>query len=152
MIDDGILYGRGAADMKGGIACFVAAALDYLKANGGLKRGSLSFLITGDEEAVAINGTPKVLDWLKARGETLDACVVGEPHERAWRSATRSRSAGAATVNAELIVQGKQGHAAYPQLAENPIPKLARMHRPPAVHAARRGHASTSSRPACSRP
>ena len=78
-VADGVLYGRGAVDMKGGIACFLAAALDYLRANGGLKRGSLSFLITGDEESVAINGTPKLLAWLKARGETLDACLVGEP-------------------------------------------------------------------------
>ena len=95
VVDGGMLYGRGAADMKGGIACFVAAALDYLKANGGLKRGSLSFLITGDEEANAINGTLKVLEWIKARGETLDACVVGDA-PAARRSATRSRSAGAA--------------------------------------------------------
>ena len=126
VVDGGILYGRGAADMKGGIACFVAAALDYLKANGGLKRGSLSFLITGDEEAIAINGTVKVLDWIKARGETLDACVVGE--------CTSSAAVGdeikigrRGSVTAELIVEGKQGHAAYPQLADNPIPKLARM-------------------------
>jgi len=126
VVDGGILYGRGSADMKGGVACFVAAALDYLKANGGLKRGSLSFLITGDEEAIAINGTVKVLDWIKARGETLDACVVGE--------CTSSAAVGdeikigrRGSVTAELIVEGKQGHAAYPQLADNPIPKLARM-------------------------
>src|SRR5262249_31051743 len=75
---DGNLYGRGAVDMKGGIACFLAAALDFI-GTGKMKRGSLSFLITGDEESVAINGTPKLLEWLKARGETLDACIVGEP-------------------------------------------------------------------------
>jgi succinyl-diaminopimelate desuccinylase len=122
-IADGTLYGRGAVDMKGGIACFLAAALDYLRTNGGLKRGSLSFLITGDEESVAINGTPKLLTWLKARGETLDACLVGEP--------ASSESVGdqikigrRGTVNARVVVQGKQGHA---DRAENPIPKLARI-------------------------
>jgi succinyl-diaminopimelate desuccinylase len=126
VVENGILYGRGAADMKGGIACFVAAALDYLKTNGGLRRGSLSFLITGDEEAIAINGTAKVLDWIKAHGETLDACLVGE--------CTSSAAVGdevkigrRGSVTAELTVEGKQGHAAYPQFADNPIPKLARM-------------------------
>src|SRR5262249_53999995 len=85
-----------------------------------------SFLITGDEEAIAINGTPKVLEWIKARGETLDACLVGE--------CTSTTTVGdevkigrRGSLNAELIVHGKQGHAAYPQFADNPIPKLARM-------------------------
>ena len=77
-IVDGVLYGRGAADMKGAIACFVAATLDYLQASGGLKRGSISFLITGDEEGPGINGTAKVLEWMKARGEVVDGCLVGE--------------------------------------------------------------------------
>jgi succinyl-diaminopimelate desuccinylase len=125
-VEDGILYGRGAADMKGGIACFLAATLDYLKANGGLKRGSLSFLITGDEEAASINGTAKVLDWIKARGETLDACVVGECTSNAALG-DEVKIGRRGSLTAELIVQGKQGHAAYPQLADNPIPKLARM-------------------------
>ena len=126
VIDGGVLYGRGAADMKGGIACFVAAALDYLKASGGLKRGSLSFLITGDEEAVAINGTPKLLAWLKARGETIDGCVVGEPASlKAVGDEIKIGRRG--YVNAEIVVHGKQAHAAYPQNGENPVPKLARM-------------------------
>ena len=74
------LYGRGAVDMKGGIACFVAAALDHLAANGGKpKKGSLSLLITGDEESVAVNGTVKLLQWAAERGETLDHCILGEP-------------------------------------------------------------------------
>ena len=140
VVDGGIVYGRGAADMKGGIACFVAATLDYLKANGGLKRGSLSFLITGDEEANAINGTVKVLEWIKARGETLDACVVGE--------CTSSAAVGdeikigrRGSVTAELIVDGKQGHAAYPQLADNPDPQAGAHARPPVVDAARCRHA-----------
>ena len=126
VIEDGILYGRGAADMKGGISCFLTAALDYLKANGGLKRGSLSFLITGDEEAASINGTAKVLDWIKARGETLDACVVGECTSGAALG-DEIKIGRRGSLTAELIVLGKQGHAAYPQLADNPIPKLARM-------------------------
>ena len=126
VIDDGVLYGRGAADMKGGIACFAAAALDYLKASGGLKRGSLSFLITGDEEAHAINGTPKLLAWLKARGETIDACVVGEP--ASLKDVGDEIKIGRrGYMNAEIVVHGKQGHAAYPQNADNPVPKLARI-------------------------
>jgi succinyl-diaminopimelate desuccinylase len=126
VVEGGVLYGRGAADMKGGIACFVAAALDYLKANGGLKRGSLSFLITGDEEAMAINGTAKVLDWIKEHGETLDACLVGECTSNA-AVGDEVKIGRRGSVTAELTVEGKQGHAAYPQLADNPIPKLARM-------------------------
>jgi succinyl-diaminopimelate desuccinylase len=122
----GVLYGRGAVDMKGGIACFLAAALDYLSAGGGLKRGSLSFLITGDEESVAINGTPKLLAWLKARGETLDACVVGEPASDAVIG-DQIKIGRRGTVNARVMVQGKQGHSAYAERAENPIPKLARI-------------------------
>jgi len=126
VIADGVLYGRGAADMKGGIACFLAAALDYLQANGGLKRGSLSFLITGDEEAVAINGTPKLLAWLKARGETLDACLVGEPAS-GEAIGDQIKIGRRGTVNAKVVVHGKQGHSAYGERAENPIPKLARI-------------------------
>jgi len=122
----GVLYGRGAVDMKGGIACFLAAALDYLGTGGGLKRGSLSFLITGDEESVAINGTPKLLAWLKARGETLDACLVGEPAS-AEAVGDQIKIGRRGTVNARLVVHGKQGHSAYAERAENPVPKLARM-------------------------
>jgi succinyl-diaminopimelate desuccinylase len=124
-IAQGILYGRGAADMKGGVACFVAAALDYIQA-GGLKRGSISFLITGDEEGAGINGTVKVLDWMKAKGEVVDGCLVGEP--------TSSKVVGdelkigrRGYLNAEVIVHGKQGHSAYAHLADNPLPKLARI-------------------------
>jgi len=78
-IADGMLYGRGAADMKGGIACAVAAALDHLAANGGKPKGSISFLITGDEESVAINGTIKLLHWAAERGERFDHCILSEP-------------------------------------------------------------------------
>jgi succinyl-diaminopimelate desuccinylase len=82
-VKDGFLYGRGAVDMKGGIACSVAAVLDHLAAHGGKPRedgnGSISFLITGDEEDVSVNGTIKLLQWAAARGETFDHCVLGEP-------------------------------------------------------------------------
>src|SRR5712672_4450402 len=78
-IADGVLYGRGAVDMKGAIACKVAAALDHLAANGGKPKGSISFLITGDEESIAVNGTIKLLQWAAARGEKFDHCLLGEP-------------------------------------------------------------------------
>ena len=125
-VADGVLYGRGAVDMKGGLACFLAAALEHLKANGGLQRGSLSFLITGDEESVAINGTPKLLAWLKARGETLDACLVGEPAS-SEAVGDQIKIGRRGYVNARVVVHGKQGHSAYGERAENPIPKLARI-------------------------
>ena len=125
-IVDGVLYGRGAVDMKGGIACFVAAALGYIQSNGGLPGGSLSFLITGDEEGPGVNGTPKVLEWMRANGEAPDACLVGEPtSSKAVGDEVKIGRRGSVTV--ELTVLGKQGHAAYGDLAENPVPKLARM-------------------------
>jgi succinyl-diaminopimelate desuccinylase len=123
-IHDGMLYGRGAVDMKGAIACFMAAALRVQLA--GPLPGSISFLITGDEEGPSINGTMKVLDWLVACGERLDACVVGEPsNPHALGDEIKIGRRG--SLSAELVVSGKQGHAAYPQLADNPIPKLARI-------------------------
>ncbi len=125
-IADGCIYGRGAVDMKGAIACFLAAALGYIGEQGGLPRGSLSFLISGDEEGVAVNGTPKLLTWLKAHGEQLTACVVGEPTSvRAVGDEIKIGRRG--YLNAKLIVHGKQGHSAYAERADNPIPKLARM-------------------------
>jgi succinyl-diaminopimelate desuccinylase len=125
-IRDGNLYGRGAVDMKGCIAAFVAAALKYLHHYSGLPRGSLSFLITGDEEGPSINGTMKVLDWLKARDEVVDACLVGEPsNPKALGDEIRIGRRG--SLNADLVVHGKQGHSAYPQIADNPVPKLARI-------------------------
>ncbi|HEY7086413.1 MAG TPA: succinyl-diaminopimelate desuccinylase [Hyphomicrobiaceae bacterium] len=125
-VAQGVLYGRGAVDMKGGIACFLAATGDYLRSRGSLKRGSLSFLITGDEESVAINGTPKLLAWLKGRGETLDACLVGEPASDA-AVGDQIKIGRRGSVNARITVHGKQGHSAYADRAENPIPKLARI-------------------------
>ena len=124
-IHSGVLYGRGAVDMKGAIACFMVAALRQLQVQGG-NRGSISFLITGDEEGPSINGTMKVLDWMQAKGEILDACVVGEPsNPKALGDEIKIGRRG--SVSGEIIVQGKQGHAAYPHMADNPIPKLARI-------------------------
>lgn len=125
-IRDGVLYGRGAVDMKGGVACFVAAALRHRAATQGKAGGSISFLITGDEEGPSINGTMKVLDWLAARGERLDACLVGEPsNPQALGDEIKIGRRG--SVVGEVTVYGKQGHAAYPQKADNPVPKLARL-------------------------
>jgi succinyl-diaminopimelate desuccinylase len=116
----GFLYGRGAVDMKGGIACAVAAALDYLKANGGKPKGSISFLITGDEESVAVNGTIKLLKWAAERGETFDHCILGEP-SNVQELGDCIKIGRRGSQNAVLIVEGTQGHVAYPQRADNPI-------------------------------
>lgn len=125
-VHNGILYGRGAVDMKGCVAAFVAATLRHIEKHGRLSRGSISFLITGDEEGPSINGTAKVLDWLKARDEVLDACLVGEPsNPKALGDEIKIGRRG--SMNADLVVHGKQGHSAYPDLAENPVPKLARI-------------------------
>jgi succinyl-diaminopimelate desuccinylase len=125
-ISDGVLYGRGAADMKGAIACFVAAALDYLHAKGGRPPGSISLLITGDEEGVSINGTAKVLEWMRTKGEIPDGCLVGEPTSTAALG-DEVKIGRRGYLNAEVTVHGKQGHAAYAHLADNPVPKLARI-------------------------
>ena len=125
-IRDGKLYGRGAVDMKGCVAAFAAAALRHITKHNGLQRGSLSFLITGDEEGPSINGTVKVLQWMKARDEVIDACLVGEPsNPKALGDEIKIGRRG--SLNADLIVHGKQGHAAYPNIADNPVPKLARI-------------------------
>jgi succinyl-diaminopimelate desuccinylase len=125
-VRDGVLYGRGAVDMKGEIACFIAAAQRFLARGGGALPGSISLLITGDEEGDSVNGTVKVLDWLKARGEVLHACVVGEPSSR-HAVGDEIKIGRRGSLNGELIVEGKQGHAAYPHTADNPVPKLARI-------------------------
>ena len=122
-IEDGVLYGRGAVDMKGGIAAAVAAALDYLAANGGKPKGSISFLITGDEESVAINGTPKLLDWAHKHGERFDHCILGEPSNRDAMGDT-IKIGRRGSLNGTLIVHGKQGHVAYPDRADNPVTGL----------------------------
>jgi succinyl-diaminopimelate desuccinylase len=123
-VADNELYGRGAVDMKGGIACAVAAVLDHLAANGGKPqkndKGSISFLITGDEEGIAVNGTPKLLQWAAARDEKFDHCILGEPSNvEALGDTIKIGRRG--SLNGHLIVTGKQGHVAYPDRAENPI-------------------------------
>ncbi len=116
----GELYGRGAVDMKGGIACALAAALDHLAANGGKPKGSISFLITGDEEGIAVNGTPKLLTWAAEHGEKFDHCILGEPSNQNELGDT-IKIGRRGSLNGHLIVSGKQGHVAYPQRADNPI-------------------------------
>jgi succinyl-diaminopimelate desuccinylase len=119
-VADGELFGRGAVDMKGGIACAVAAVLDHLAANGGKPKGSISFLITGDEEGIAVNGTPKLLKWAAEHGEKFDHCLLGEPSNvEALGDTIKVGRRG--SLNGHLIVSGRSGHVAYPQRAENPI-------------------------------
>ncbi len=125
-VDDGQLYGRGAVDMKGGIACAVAATLDHLNALGGKPKGSISFLITGDEEGIAVNGTPKLLAWAAARGEKFDHCILGEPSNQDELGDT-IKVGRRGSLNGHIIVHGKQGHVAYPQRADNPIRGLTRL-------------------------
>ena len=121
-IHDGVLFGRGAADMKSAIAAFVAAAERYVR--GPALKGSISLLITGDEEGTAVNGTPKLLQWLKARGEKLNHCIVGEPTSRAAPGDTL-KIGRRGSINFAVRVRGMQGHVAYPHAARNPIPALA---------------------------
>jgi succinyl-diaminopimelate desuccinylase len=119
VIEDGTLFGRGAADMKSAIAAFVAAV-----ARAGKQNGSISLLITGDEEGVGIDGTRKVLDWLKDKGERLDHCLVGEPTATA-RAGDTIKIGRRGSLNVELAAVGVQGHVGYPARAKNPIPPLA---------------------------
>ena len=120
------LYGRGAVDMKGAIACFVAAALDHLASAGKPKNGSISFLITGDEEGVAVNGTIKLLHWAAERGEKFDHCILGEPSNiEALGDTIKAGRRG--SLNGTLIVAGRQGHVAYPDRADNPIRGLVKL-------------------------
>jgi succinyl-diaminopimelate desuccinylase len=125
-VRDGMLIGRGAADMKAAVACFAAAASAFLAARGPAFGGSISLLITGDEEGVSINGTRKVLEWLTARGETLDACLVGEPTNVASLGDT-IKIGRRGSLNATVTVRGTQGHTAYPHLADNAGHRLVRI-------------------------
>ena len=123
-IADGYLYGRGATDMKGSIAAFAAAAVNFVKANGKPK-GSISFLITGDEEGPAVNGTVKLLQWMKENGHIPEHCLVGEPTSTA-KLGDALKIGRRGSLSFLVTVEGRQGHAAYPQQADNPIPKMAR--------------------------
>jgi succinyl-diaminopimelate desuccinylase len=129
-VKDGFLYGRGTVDMKGGIACSVASVLQYLEDHGGKPRadgkGSISFLITGDEEDISVNGTIKLLQWVAARGEKFDHCVLGEPSNvetlgDCIKIGRRGSQSGT------LYVEGIQGHVAYPHRASNPVPDISRL-------------------------
>lgn len=125
-VTDGVLIGRGAADMKSAIACFAAAASRFAAAHGRDFGGSLSLLITGDEEAIAINGTRKVLEALAKRGEKLDACIVGEPTSRkALGDMVKIGRRG--SLNGYLTAFGVQGHTAYPHFADNAAHHLVKM-------------------------
>ena len=123
-VKDGLLYGRGTVDMKGGIACSVAAVLDYLATNGGKPKGSISFLITGDEEDVAVNGTIKLLEWAAKRGEKFDHCVLGEP-SNVEEIGDTIKIGRRGSQSGTVIVDGVQGHVAYPHRASNPVPDIA---------------------------
>ena len=120
---DGKLYGRGAADMKTSIAAMIVAVEEFTQAHPDHK-GSIGFLITRDEEGPAIDGTVVVCDRLKARGEQLDYCIVGEPTS-AETLGDMIKNGRRGTMSGKLIVKGVQGHIAYPQLAKNPIHKAA---------------------------
>lgn len=129
-VKDGFLYGRGAVDMKGGIACSLAAVLGYLAAHGGKPRedgrGSISFLITGDEEDISVNGTIKLLQWAAARGERFDHCVLGEPsNQEVLGDCIKIGRRG--SQSGTLYVEGRQGHVAYPHRAQNPVPEISRL-------------------------
>ena len=118
-IADGFVWGRGAADMKGGVAAAVAAALTF----GTPEKGSISFLVTGDEEGPAVNGTVKLLEWALARGEIFDHCILGEPtNPQALGDMIKIGRRG--SLSGRLTVHGRQGHVAYPHLAQNPVPLL----------------------------
>jgi succinyl-diaminopimelate desuccinylase len=124
-IDSERLWGRGASDMKGAVAAFAVAARGFV-ADGGIPKGSISFLITGDEEGASINGTAKLLDWAKDQGERFDHCVVGEPSNSAALGDT-IKIGRRGSHTGRVTIDGVQGHVAYPERADNPVPKMARL-------------------------
>lgn len=123
---DGALWGRGAVDMKGAIAAFIAAVERWLAERSSGFTGSISLLITGDEEGAGVDGTKKVLEWLAARGEALDACLVGEPTS-ATALGDMIKIGRRGSLTGRLTVHGVQGHTAYPQLADNAAHRLVAM-------------------------
>jgi succinyl-diaminopimelate desuccinylase len=138
VIADGALHGRGAADMKSAVAAFVAAAARLIAE--APPKGSISLLITGDEEGPSVNGTVKVLGWMKERGERIDHCVVGEPTSVATAGDTL-KIGRRGSVNFRVAVRGTQGHVGYPQKANNPIPALAELVTQLAGHKLDKGNA-----------
>ncbi len=120
-IEGGVLYGRGASDMKGSVAAFTAAVSKFIE-NGAFD-GSISLLITGDEEGPAINGTVKVLEWMKENGHVPDVALVGEPTNPDFLG-QEIKIGRRGSLNGHLTVRGKQGHVAYQHLADNPMPRL----------------------------
>ena len=125
-VKGGMLYGRGAADMKSALAAMVAACARFIDARGPKFGGSISFLVTGDEEAEAVNGTRKLLDWLAKKGERLDACIVGEPtSNEIFGDMVKIGRRG--SLNGFLTAHGVQGHTAYPDLADNAAHRLVAM-------------------------
>jgi succinyl-diaminopimelate desuccinylase len=123
VVRDGNLYGRGAADMKSGLAAMVTATEEFVAAHPD-HRGSIAFLITSDEEGPSVDGTKRVVEALKARGETIDWCIVGEPSSSQTVGDT-IKIGRRGSLSGRLTVHGVQGHVAYPQLAENPVHTLA---------------------------
>jgi len=124
-VADGVLHGRGAADMKGAIAAFVAAVSDYLAAQG-RPQGSISLLITGDEEGPAVNGTKKMLEALASRGERFDACITGEP-TNPTELGEMVKIGRRGSLNGTLTAKGTQGHTGYPHLADNAAHRMVAM-------------------------
>ncbi len=124
-VQEGRLWGRGASDMKGGIAAFAVAARDFV-AGRGASKGAISFLITGDEEGPSINGTAKLLDWARDKGERFDHAVVGEPSNVAALG-DMVKIGRRGSLNGRVTIEGVQGHVAYPERADNPVPKMARL-------------------------
>ena len=122
-IKDGFLYGRGAADMKGGLASMVTATENFVKENPN-HNGTIAFLITSDEEGIAINGTVKVMDYLKENNKKIDFCLIGEPSSTNITGDV-IKNGRRGSLNGEINVQGQQGHVAYPHLAKNPIHLIA---------------------------
>lgn len=121
-IDNGMLHGRGASDMKTAIAAFVIAAQEFLAQKPDFK-GAISFMITGDEEGNGINGTKKMVQTLQERATKIDHCIVGEP-TNPKQLGTMIKVGRRGSLNVDVTVKGTQGHVAYPHLADNPIPKL----------------------------
>lgn len=125
VVENGVLYGRGTSDMKGAICAFVTAVSEYLSEVKDLN-GSISLLITGDEEGVAINGTRKVLAWMEENNHVPDVCVVGESSNPKYLG-QEIKIGRRGSLSGHITVHGKQGHVAYPQLADNPIHTLSEM-------------------------